>query len=310
MSENTNVFHDNSWATPWRSSEFPPEESALERRRRFGKKPSWDNNAWNDWIPRFFRFQATMNGAWPWGYVIYRTSFTATSDEDFAAAIEKLDRYCYSKMPLDKDRKHFWCQPNIHEVVREGYRNVIVQDPSLEGASTDVIRQRHIQWLEGRGFHLYLGIPRFDYCLFLDDRAVRSILASSEPDNKSGLVGYVNLIDCDFVPGDPDNDSSEHYDGSLRIWLIDLFGFALCCENLTTGEQQWGDWGMERPGRVVFTDGYASLVEEQDIFLCPSDYSITSYCLYPGLCRGKRNPVTESQYNELRRSTTQDSRAN
>jgi hypothetical protein len=106
---------------------------------------------------------------------------------------------------------------------------------------------------------------------FLDERAVRSILASSEPDNKSGLVGYVNLIDCDFDRNNPKNDSSEYYDGSLRVWLIDLFVFALCCENLTTGEQQWGDWGMERPGRVVYTDGYASLVEEQEIFLCPSD---------------------------------------
>jgi hypothetical protein len=95
-------------------------------------------------------------------------------------------------MPLDRDRKQFWYQLNIHQLVREGYRNVIVQDPNLEGASADVIRKRHIQWVKDRGFHLLLGIPRFDYYLFLDDRTVRSILSSSEP-NTSSLVGYVNV---------------------------------------------------------------------------------------------------------------------
>jgi hypothetical protein len=143
MSENMNVSHDDSWAEPWRSSEFPPEETPCERRRRFKQKPGWDN-AWKDWIPRFFQFQFDNPGGWPWGYVIYRTSFIATSDQDWAAAIEKLDRYCYAKMPLDRDRKQFWYQLNIHQLVREGYRNVIVQDPNLEGASADVIRKRHI----------------------------------------------------------------------------------------------------------------------------------------------------------------------
>lgn len=36
MSENMNVFYDDSWAAePWRSSEFPPEETRRERSRRF-----------------------------------------------------------------------------------------------------------------------------------------------------------------------------------------------------------------------------------------------------------------------------------
>jgi len=31
---------------------------------------------------------------------------------------------------------------------------------------------------------------------------------------------------------------------------------------------------MEYPGKVIYTDGYASRLEEQDVFLCPSDYNI------------------------------------
>lgn len=207
----------------------------------------------NDLTARFFQEQTRHTGGW--GYVIYRTSFTTTSDRDWAAAIEKLDGYCYASMAKFRDVKNFRFQPDIHELVREGYRNVIVQDPALEGASVDAIRKRHIQWVEGRGYHFYLGTPRFDYCLFLDDRAIRSILASSEPGTESGLVGYVNVIDCDFDPNDPENDCSEHYDGSLRICLTDLFYFALNCEDLKTGEQQWGDWDWNVLGTSFIQTG-------------------------------------------------------
>lgn len=59
---------------------------------------------------------------------------------------------------------------------------------------------------------------------------------------------------------------------------------------------------MERPRGVIRTDRYASLVEEHDIFLCPSDYSITSDCLYLTLYRGKKNPVMESQHNDRQKA--------
>lgn len=310
MHEELNVFHDESWDEPWRSSEFPPGETSEERWRRFSKKPGW-SNGWNSWVPRFFKTQARINECWPWGYVIYRTTFTDISDQDWAAAIEMLDRYCSAAMDRFKDLKEFEFQPNIVELVREGYRNVIVQDPSLEGASVDVIRKRHIQWVKERGFVLGPSTPRFDYCVMLDARSIRSILASTEPD-KPGMVGYVNVIDCDFQydPNDPENECSEHYDGRVRVCLKSLFQFALSCEDLSTGEQAWGDWGMERPGRVIYTDGHLSTTEEEDVFLCPSDYDLYSISCYDDWPR-KEN-ITESQYKDLENlgSITKDSQTN
>ncbi|KAJ5692950.1 hypothetical protein N7462_002373 [Penicillium macrosclerotiorum] len=237
---------------------------------------------------------------WPWGFVIYRTSFRTTSDQDWTAVIEKIDRYCHRRIFHTQEGfgDQFAPQPNIRELVWEGYRNVIVEDPNLEFAPIDTIRKRHIEWVEGQGYDRHIGRPRFDYCIVLDDRSIRSILASSEPDDKSdsALVGYVNVIDCDFDPNDPENDSGEFYDGSLRVCLKDIVCFALMCEDLQTGEQQWGDWGMERPGKVIYTDGYASRLEEQDVFLCPSDYDINSRFREPKI---PRHPiVTESEYRE------------
>lgn len=310
MPEELNVFHDESWGEPWRSSEFPPGETPQERLRRFNKKPGW-SMCWNAFLPRFFETQAGMDGRWPWGYVIYRTTFTDTSDQDWAAAIEMLDRYCSSSVGRPRDLKKFELQPNIVELVREGYRNVIVQDPSLEGASADVIRKRHIQWDKERGFTLGAGTPRFDYCLALDARSIRSILASSEPD-EPGMVGYVNVVDCAFQydPNDPENECSEHYDGSVRVCLNWLFRFALSCADLRTGEQEWGEWGMERPGRVIYTDGHYSTTEKEEVFLCPSDYDLFHVSCYHDWPDPEN--ITESQYKDLKHleSITKDSQTN
>lgn len=112
------------------------------------------------------------------------------------------------------------------------------------------------------------------------------------------MIGYVNVVDCDFEydPDDPDIEYSEYYDGSVRICLNSLFLFALSCENLQTGEQAWGDWGMDRPGRVIYTDGHSSITDKEDVFLCPSDSSLFWLSCYPKLPR-KEN-ITESQYKE------------
>ena len=304
------LFHDDSWTTPWQSPEFPLEESPGERWKRFSEKPGW-MSGWNNYLPRFFQFHSGTTGGWPWGFVIYRTSFGTTSDQNWAAVIAKIDRYCYKSMCLTHEEfEHpFPPQPNIRELVREGYRNMIVEDSSLERASIDTIRKRHIEWVEGRGYIRHIGRPRFDYCLVLDDRSIRSILASSEPDktSASGLVGYVNVIDCDFDPNDPENECSEFYDGSLRICLHDIFSFALFCEDLQTGEQQWGDWGMERPGKIICTDGHSSRLEEQDAFLCPSDYNIFSRLIESKLPR--RPTITESEYREQQSSIIMEGQA-
>ena len=291
------LFHDESWTEPWRSSEFPPGETELQRRKRFRKKPGW-SNGWNDCVPRFFQTHATGTAGWPWGYVIYRTTFTETSDQDWAAALEILDRHCHAEINQFKRVREFEFQPNLHDIVGEGYRNVIIQDPSLEGAPTDILRKRHIQWVEERGFKLGFGTPRFDFCLVLDARSIRSILASAEPD-QPGMIGYVNVVDCTFEyhPEDPDNECGEYYDGSVRVNLDSIFQFALSSDDITPQEMPWGDWGMERPGWVIYTGGKYSAIEKEEVFLVPSDYNLFSISCYRE--RPKKANMTESQYNDL-----------
>jgi hypothetical protein len=245
-----------------------------------------------DWksVPRFLEFQTEQSGGWPWGWAIYRTSYANTSDEDWARAIEKLDQACLADLEFF-ERRWFENGASHVEMIREGYRNVIFEDPALEGASEEVIQRRHQRWVDDHGLYVGNAVPRHTYCLLLNDRCVRSILASAEPrkptiphyqpipyvigdPERLGMVGYVNVIDCQFAPENPENEYGEYYRGLVRVHLDCLFRFALLCEDLMTGEQGWGEYGMERPIDVIYTNGHSSVHELKDMFLSSPDRDV------------------------------------
>jgi hypothetical protein len=111
----------------------------------------------------------------------------------------------------------------------------------MEEASEAAIRPRHILYVEGYGFNVYSGAPRFNYCHLLVDRYMRSILGSGEPrklalpspklpqqfilDERGGMVGYVNVIDCEFDPESPESDFNVYYRRLVRLHLDCLFQF-------------------------------------------------------------------------------------
>jgi hypothetical protein len=82
------------------------------------------------------------------------------------------------------------------------------------------------------------------------------------------MVGYVNVVDSCFDPEDPEDDTGEFYQGMVRVHLDCLFRFALYCEDLMTGEHEWGHWGMDSPyTQEVYTDGYSTTTKNKETFL-------------------------------------------
>lgn len=63
------------------------------------------------------------------------------------------------------------------------------------------------------------------------------------------MVGYVNFIDVSFNPEDPKNDSG-------------------------TGQQEWGDYGMDIPENVFYTNGHSSNTESKEMFLSSPDRNV------------------------------------
>lgn len=123
-------------------------------------------------------------------------------------------------------------------MIREGYRNVVFEDPTLKGASEAVIQRRHKQWVEDLGLMVCSAVPRLNYPVLLDERCVRSILASAEPirpttshSEPGGMVGYVNVLDGNFVLEEREEEDGEYYLGLVRVHLDCLFRFCDNCEN-------------------------------------------------------------------------------
>ena len=260
------LFHDETWNTPWRSPEFPLEERPSERYRRF-KQKGWTSDWWST---RFFHEYVKFPDRWPWGFVIYRTAYAQVSDQEWAAAIEKLDRYTLRSISEHKTNPKSNSADinarNLDRLIREGYRNVIIDDPTLAGASISDVRKRYHEWIESHGQFVDAmhSVVRFDFCLALDDRSVRSILASVEP-GETGEIGYVNAIDKTFDLESEENDEGEFYDGHFRIHLKNLLSFFI--HTYKHSELELGEHGMDVPGRVVITDGYQAVTQDEDIFL-------------------------------------------
>ncbi|KAJ5212592.1 uncharacterized protein N7498_004238 [Penicillium cinerascens] len=109
-----------------------------------------------------------------------------------------------------------------------------------------------------------------NYHLVMDDRSVRSILASAEP-GQLGMVGYVNVLDAEYEyePEDPDDNTSEYYHWSVRLNFDHLLRFVLSFQDV--GEQAWGSCSIESPDDVLYTDGHGFAVRDKTVFLCPLD---------------------------------------
>ncbi|KAJ5984680.1 hypothetical protein N7481_006779 [Penicillium waksmanii] len=192
-------------------------------------------------------------------------AYAYTSDEEWAAAISKLKRYMYWE--INKGPSNFPNEPNLDRLIREGYRNVVIDDSKLAEASVAAVRKRYHRWCHHNNMPTYAshGVVCFDFYIALDDRTVQSVLISAEPE-EAGKVGYVNMINSTFDPDDEESDTGQYYDGCFRVYIDKLFCFALYCENNTTGELGWGEFGLNLPDKVVVTDGYSTQVQDKDIF--------------------------------------------
>ncbi|KAL4921401.1 hypothetical protein BDW62DRAFT_174592 [Aspergillus aurantiobrunneus] len=252
------LFHHKSWPEPWSSPNFPPTESLTQRRRRFRNKGWWD---WNfedpsDVNQKFLYLYAFDERAWPWGYFIYRTTYA--SDEDWAAALAKLDRYfdVYSPPGQRRARPEDY---NASATVREGYRNVIIEDRgTLDNVDVSVVFQRHKEWLERHWIDSHAS-PRFGHCLMIDEPCLRSILAAREPKPRGNLqpqgpLGYINILDIvgQGPTAVPKYDEGPFYNRCMRLELDALYTFAFECEQRPLYRQYLY---LDGPDWVLYTDG-------------------------------------------------------
>ncbi|KAH8431114.1 uncharacterized protein LDX57_008775 [Aspergillus melleus] len=239
-------FRRQSWPEPWDESEFSPDQRRAEIQNRVRSKVS------KGITESFFEHSFYPFSCWPWGFFIYRTAYG--SDEDWNQALAKLHRYIhYDIWRTVKD------EPEAAKIVWEGCHNVIVEDRKLlEGASPIKVRELFQEWIVRNPEHDNHSEPRSSFCLMIDDHAIQSILASSEPGLDRNQPGYVILIGRSF----PDKGGLrfEPFNGSWMrllmhgIWRVtcnaDDFDFDDLC--------RW----IAKPCLIPYCDGSESWVED------------------------------------------------
>jgi hypothetical protein len=66
----------------------------------------------------------------------------------------------------------------------------------------------------------------------------------------------------------------EYYRGSVRLHLDCLFKFALNCDEIVLGMQEWGVYGMGTPTTVTYIDGGWLEIESKEMFLSSPDADV------------------------------------
>ncbi|KAL4960978.1 uncharacterized protein BDV14DRAFT_181207 [Aspergillus stella-maris] len=230
-SQSRSLFQHESWTTPWSSPDFPPDESLEARYHRFKQKPWWGEGNNPPVAHGFLSRRAFSDRSWPWGFVIYRTTYA--SEEDWAEGIAKLNRHFDCCLPSPGNE--------AIRLVREGLRNVIIDDIStFNGASVETVLKRHQKWVveecqididEGEAF----GIPRFEFCLMIDEQCLRSILHCGNPvpggDTDNKVMGYVNILDMEHNALAEDYDEGPFHDGCFRLDLDQLWQYPYASED-------------------------------------------------------------------------------
>jgi hypothetical protein len=222
--DDQSFYHHPSWPERWSHPEFVGDFVDNWR-----KAPWFDQDKRS---PRNFLYPK-VNSIFPWGYFIYRTVYTAESDELWPFAMDKLaknmDNQINSDLYADNRRK----KPKDEEpdgdaerLVMETHKDVIFSDKQFwDRATIEQVRDHFVEYLRASKGE---GTGRFEGCLLIDERSLKSIIASSDPlpwleGERPRLPvktrGFVGMIDGRY----PDNRWKARYTGYMRVDIRSLW---------------------------------------------------------------------------------------
>ncbi|KAH1297266.1 hypothetical protein KXW98_004399 [Aspergillus fumigatus] len=216
-----NSFHHHpSWPQRWSHPEFAADDFS----RTWVHAPWFQNTKRR---ARRFLFPA-LPSKFPWGYVIYRTVYTAESDELWPIAMDKLsqiidyaiDCQVYADI-RDKEPEDPQPESTAERLVKESRRDVIFSDKFWDGAEREQVRQHFVEYLRASKGHHH---GRFQGCLRNDEKLLKSIVDSHIPrpwlggrcpDMPRGPPDFVEMIDGRY-PGNK-NHPDWPYPGFMRV---------------------------------------------------------------------------------------------
>ncbi|KFY01210.1 hypothetical protein O988_02861 [Pseudogymnoascus sp. VKM F-3808] len=173
-----------------------------------------------------------------WGFTIFRTVCTPQSDVQFPLFLAKLDAYVKDSIDYEL-RPDYLSGPSTeppfdsgpNEEMKRRYANDVIEDPSLDGASIDEVRDVFTKWLKDNGVDLEMHqlYARHRVCIMVDEAVLNSVAAGPEdPDQSYGLESvWVKVVEY-LAPGE------QEWQGWLEVGLNALYYFWF---NVFAGEE-------------------------------------------------------------------------
>ncbi|KAJ5115775.1 hypothetical protein N7456_000123 [Penicillium angulare] len=230
--DDTSFYHHPSWSERWSHPDFVGV---------YWK--NWLNSRWMEQRRRTKKFlYPSVRSNFPWGYITYRTVYNAESDELWPIAMDKLARVMNNSIDSDLHAKLESMEPedlkdpqavpdaDAERLVKITHKDVVFSDKDFwDGASIEQVRQHFSEYLrasKGR------GTGRFEGCLVIDERSLKSITDSPDPQPLLGggsskqpgqRWGFVGMIDGRY----PENRYEPCYTGYMRVEIKSLWSLYL-----------------------------------------------------------------------------------
>jgi hypothetical protein len=162
-----------------------------------------------------------------WGYVIYRTTYSAESNAFFPDIIRFIEA-CIKKQfaSAGADRSRNYVSEDWPK-----YRSTIMEDPAqFQGASLDEIRTHFETWVDAQGMRDKW--TKFRMCIILDEESLQTLkdatVVETERENFHEPLRYVKVLEA-F----PDIDQYDIFPGWMKCWTYALWSL---WENMQDGD--------------------------------------------------------------------------
>ncbi|KAL5316366.1 hypothetical protein ACEPPN_015411 [Leptodophora sp. 'Broadleaf-Isolate-01'] len=159
-----------------------------------------------------------------WGYTIYRTVYTAESEEAWPSIVTKINEYIRHDIfrEIESHKKYYEIthgplDPSPNEQVWELHKPTIVSDPALyDGATFEDIRRHWRADVEGRGFAVNDSFTGNNVCLVVDEEVFEMVRDAPSP-AELGRTGkpWIRAVDGAWEADDAD-------EGYLGVWRVNL----------------------------------------------------------------------------------------
>lgn len=154
-----------------------------------------------------------------WGYVIYRTTYTAESDTAFPQAIRYIEACLKNEFFKEVTQQPRYRNNDIPADVWSKYKSTIIEDPAqFDRASLETVRAQFEVWVDGQGMRDRFN--KYRVCLIIDDESLQT-LKDTPVENAEKDTDELRFVKA--LEAFPIMDSLDTFPGWMKCWTQTLW---------------------------------------------------------------------------------------